>query len=152
MTLTTMNKKIVGWRERVGFPLLGVNEVIAKVDSGAKTSALHTFFIEPFEGEDGKEWVRFGLHPVRKEQTPEVIVEYPVKEKRNVSDSGGHIEYRYVIETELVVGDTRFTAEVTLTNRENMAYRMLLGRTALRQHFLVDCDLSYEQGCPVLNR
>ena len=145
-----MKKKTVGWREYVAFPELGIDEVIAKVDSGAKTSALHTFFIEPFTGKDGRDWVRFGLHPVRKKETPEVIAEALVKEIRNVSDSGGHVEARYVIETEFVVGDTRFKAELTLTNREKMAYRMLLGRTALREHFVVDCDLSYAQKKPVL--
>ena len=145
-----MIKKTVGWREYVAFPDLGIEQVIAKVDSGAKTSALHTFFIEPFTGEDGREWVRFGLHPIRKQQTPEVITQAVVKDKRNVTDSGGHIETRYVIETEFVVGSTRFMAELTLTNREKMAYRMLLGRTALREHFIVDCDLSYEQKKPVL--
>lgn len=145
-----MKKKTVGWREYVAFPDLGIEQVIAKVDSGAKTSALHTFFIEPFTGQDGREWVRFGLHPVRKKQTPEVIAQAPVKEVRNVSDSGGHIEARFVIETEFVVGDTRFMAELTLTNREKMAYRMLLGRTALREHFVVDCDLSYAQQKPVV--
>ncbi len=142
-------KKLLGWREKVALPALGIEQVVAKVDTGAKTSALHTFFIEPFTRNDGSEWVRFGLHPVRKQQTPEVIAEAPVKEKRNVSDSGGHIETRFVIETEFVVGNTRFLAELTLTNREKMAYRMLLGRTALREHFIVDCDLSYEQKEPI---
>ncbi|WP_028299835.1 ATP-dependent zinc protease family protein [Oceanospirillum beijerinckii] len=147
-----MKKKTVGWREHVAFPELGIDEVIAKVDSGAKTSALHTFFIDPFKGSDGRDWVRFGLHPVRKKETPEVIAEAPVKEIRNVSDSGGHVEARYVIETEFVVGNTRFMAELTLTNREKMAYRMLLGRTALRDHFVVDCDLSYAQKKPALKK
>lgn len=151
MTELQTKKCIVGWREAISIPALGVEEVIAKVDTGARTSAIHAFFVEPFTGPDGRDWVRFGLHPLRKKQEPELIVEAPVKDRRNVSDSGGHIEERYVIETELEVGDVKVTAEVTLTDRENMAYRMLLGRTALRGHFIVDSDLSYACSTPRLH-
>jgi len=149
MTEFSTKKRVVGWREAISIPALGVEEVIAKVDTGARTSAIHAFFVEPFIGKDGKNWVRFGLHPVRKQQQPELIVEAPIKDRRPVSDSGGHTEERYVIETELHIGDERLLAEITLTDRESMAYRMLLGRTALRGHFLVDSDLSYACSTPI---
>lgn len=145
------SKRIVGWREAIAIPALGVEEIIAKVDTGARTSAIHAFFVEPFTGDDGRAWVRFGLHPIRKQQHPELVVEAPVKDRRQVSDSGGHTEERYVIETELHVGDEVVLAEVTLTDRESMAYRMLLGRTALRGHFIVDSDLSYACSEPKLH-
>ncbi|OPX57117.1 Uncharacterized conserved protein [Oceanospirillum multiglobuliferum] len=141
-------KKVVGWREAICLPALGVDEVIAKVDTGARTSALHAYFVEPFTKENGEEWVRFGLHPIRKQQTPELIVEAKVKDRRKVSDSGGHSEDRYVIETDLLLGNQTVRAEITLTDRESMAYRMLLGRTALRGHFIVDSDLSYALSKP----
>lgn len=151
MTEHHTKKSIVGWREAIAVPSLGVEEVIAKVDTGARTSAIHAFFVEPFTGKDGRDWVRFGLHPLRKKQEPELIVEAPIKDRRAVSDSGGHTEERYVIETELHVGDVKVMAEVTLTDRETMAYRMLLGRTALRGHFIVDSDLSYACSEPKLH-
>lgn len=144
-------KQIVGWREAISIPSLGVEEVIAKVDTGARTSAIHAFFVEPFTGDDGRDWVRFGLHPLRKKQAPELIVEAPIKDRRPVSDSGGHTEERYVIETELHIGAAKVIAEVTLTDRESMAYRMLLGRTALRGNFIVDSDLSYACSSPHLH-
>lgn len=151
MTEPKTQKRIVGWREAISIPDLGVEEVIAKVDTGARTSAIHAFFVEPFTGHDGKAWVRFGLHPIRKQQQPELIVEAPVKDRRAVSDSGGHVEDRYVIEAELHIGREKVIAEVTLTDRESMAYRMLLGRTALRGHFIVDSDLSYACSTPHLH-
>lgn len=151
MTELQTKKRIVGWREAIAIPSLGVDEVIAKVDTGARTSAIHAFFVEPFTGKDGRDWVRFGLHPLRKKPAPELIVEAPVKDRRKVSDSGGHVEERYVIEAELLVGEEKVTAEITLTDRESMAYRMLLGRTALRGHFIVDSDLSYACSTPRLH-
>ncbi len=151
MTENPKHKRTLGWREALSIPSLGVEEIIAKVDTGARTSAIHAFFVEPFTATDGCDWVRFGLHPLRKEQQPELIVEAPVKDRRQVSDSGGHTEERYVIEATLNIGDEAVIAEITLTDRESMAYRMLLGRTALRGHFIVDPDLSYACSTPRLH-
>ncbi|OOV86704.1 ATP-dependent zinc protease family protein [Oceanospirillum linum] len=148
MTENPIHKRTLGWREALSIPSLGVEEIIAKVDTGARTSAIHAFFVEPFKAADGRDWVRFGLHPLRQEQQPELVVEAPVKDRRQVSDSGGHSEERYVIETVLKIGDETLVAEVTLTDRETMAYRMLLGRTALRGRFIVDPDLSYACSAP----
>ena len=120
----------IGWREWVKLPQLAIPAIKAKVDTGARTSALHAYFVEPFE-EDGRPMVRFGVHPLQKRLDIEIVCTAPVKDYREVSDSGGHREHRYVIETELVLGPQRKTVEMTLTNRDNMKFRMLLGRTAM---------------------
>lgn len=135
----------LGWREWITLPDLGDAEILAKVDTGAKTCALHTFYIDEFEKED-EMWIRFGLHPNRHSDKRALHCESRVKEKRDVTDSGGHTENRYVIETTIGVGEDRFPAEVTLTNRDNMKYRFLLGRNAIRRRFVVDPARSYRLG------
>lgn len=141
----TESRVTLGWREWIDLPGLNALDILAKVDTGAKTCALHTFYIDEFE-RDGVPWIRFGLHPNRHTDKFAVHCEAPVKERRDVTDSGGHTENRYVIETELQVGETRFPAEVTLTNRDNMKYRFLLGRNAMRRRFVVDPAGSYRLG------
>lgn len=136
---------IVGWREWVRLPDLGQAVIKAKIDTGARTSALHAYYVEPFEL-GGRNWVRFGLHPHQKDTEVEIECEAPVLDQRRVTDSGGHAEMRYVIATTLVLGNTAFQAEVTLTDRENMLFRMLLGRGALKPRFLVDSDESFLLG------
>lgn len=139
------DKQVLGWREWLGFPDLGIANIKAKVDTGARTSCLHAFYVEPFE-RDGAEWIRFGIHPNQKDVETEIHCEAPVKDRRVVRDSGGHEEYRYVIETTITLGKERLTAEVTLTDRDSMKFRALLGRTAIRQHHLVDPGRSFVQG------
>jgi hypothetical protein len=136
---------IIGWREWVGLPDLAISHIKAKVDTGAKTSALHAYYVTPFE-QDGKAWVRFGLHPLQKDSLTCIECEALVKDRRRVTDSGGHSEDRYVIETTLVVKGEEYPIEVTLTDRENMRFRMLLGRSALKRRFLVDSAKSFALG------
>ncbi|MDH5738652.1 MAG: RimK/LysX family protein, partial [Gammaproteobacteria bacterium] len=114
-------------------------------DTGAKTCALHAFYIEEFEKQDQK-WVRFGVHPVKKDTSCVIDCEAPIKDRREVTDSGGHSELRYVIETHILVGQERILEEITLTNRDNMKYRTLLGRNALKKRFVVDPSRSYLLG------
>lgn len=125
-----INKITIGWREWLALPKLNIPAIKAKIDTGARTSALHAFFVEPFNKDD-QQMVRFGVHPLQKRLDVEVICEAPVKDFREISDSGGHREMRYVIETEILLGDLTKRIEMTLTNRDNMKFRMLLGRTAM---------------------
>lgn len=136
---------IIGWREWVGLPDLGISHIKAKVDTGAKTSALHAYYVTPYE-QEGKTWVRFGLHPLQKDSLICIECNALVKDVRRVTDSGGHSEDRYVIDTTLVVKGEEYTIEVTLTDRENMRFRMLLGRSALKHRFLVDSAQSFVLG------
>ena len=137
-------KLVLGWREWLSFPDLGIERIKAKVDTGARTSCLHAFFVEPFE--KGKEdWVRFGIHPRQGDTDEAVYCEAPLKDRRTVRDSGGHEELRYVIEAQVLIGSHRHAVEVTLTDRDSMKFRALLGRTAIRGHYVVDSGRSYVQ-------
>ena len=134
----------IGWREWLALPELKVPAIKAKIDTGARTSALHAFLVEPFIN-DGCQMVRFGVHPLQKRLDIEIFCVAPVKDFREVSDSGGHKEMRYVIETEILLGEFSKRIEITLTNRDNMKFRMLLGRTAM-EGLLIVPDKSYLMG------
>ncbi len=141
------HRPVIGWREWLSLPELGIAHIKAKVDTGARTSALHTFELEPYQDQDIA-MVRFLVHPWQ--DRDDVIIEChaPILEQRWVTDSGGHREQRFVIVSPLQLGDQSWPVELTLTNRDSMKFRMLLGRTAMRRRFVVDPALSYQLGTP----
>jgi hypothetical protein len=141
-----MDEIRIGWREWCSLPELLIPSIKAKIDTGARTSALHAFFVEPYE-EGGRQMVRFGVHPLQKQNDIEIICSCPVKDFREVSDSGGHREMRYVIETPVKLGQWVWPIEMTLTNRDSMKFRMLLGRTAMPGIIVVP-DQSFLFGRP----
>ena len=135
-------KLLLGWREWLALPELGIHRIKAKIDTGARTSALHTFGVEPYERE-GVLRVRFWVHPLQRVDSVEICCEARVLDRRTVRDSGGHEEERYVIRTRVQVAQACWPIEVTLTDRDSMGFRMLLGRTAIRRRYLVDPGRSY---------
>lgn len=143
MELTHACKKIIaGWREWIALPELGIERIKAKVDTGARTSTLHAFALAPYQ-ENGKDRIRFNIHPIQKDDTTLLNCEAGIFDHRWVTDSGGHRERRFVIKTPLIIGGQRWTIEMTLTNRDAMGFRMLLGRTALEEKITVDPSQSY---------
>jgi len=134
----------LGWAEWVSLPSLGLPAIKAKVDTGAKTSALHAVAVEPFGSADNPQ-VRFIMHPDPDDPRIEVVCSARVIGRRSVASSNGESESRYVIETPIRIGDETWPIEITLTNRETMGYRMLLGRSAIQEHKHIDPSESYLQ-------
>ena len=135
--------QLIGWREWVGLPDLGIKRLKVKVDTGARTSALHAFSVETYMREENVEWVKFGIHPKQHSNDLEVFCHAPILDKRLVRDSGGHQTERIVIGTDVQLGALRTRIELTLTSRDDMLFRMLLGRTAMRGRFVVDPARSF---------
>ena len=145
MAKQSSERIVLGWREWVSLPQLGIDRIKAKVDTGARTSALHGFEIEPFE-ERGVQRVRFLIHPVQRDNDTVLECIADVVDRRKVRDSGGHQEMRWVIRSDIVIGPNRWPAELTLTSRDDMLFRMLLGRTAMSGMAVVDPARSYLVG------
>ncbi len=141
---------LVGWREWISLPELGINAIKAKVDTGARTSTLHAYFVEPFSDSTGEN-VRFGIHPVQHNTNIAVTCVASVIDIRKVTDSGGHQENRFVIKTPIQIGGHEWNVEMTLTNRDTMLFRLLLGRTAMRNRIIVNPAKSYLMGKELKN-
>ncbi len=135
-------KPTIGWREWVRLPGLTELPIKAKVDTGARTSTLHAFGVEEFE-RDGEPWARFGFHPNQRDEGTEAEAEAPLVDRRTIKPSSGQGELRHVIATELVIDGRSLPIELTLTRRDAMGFRMLLGRRVLREGFVVDPSRSY---------
>lgn len=136
--------QVLGWRECLALPDLGVSAIRAKVDTGARSSALHVDAMETFVL-DGREWVRFSLDGAG-DAAAAGAATLPVHDRRVVTDSGGHRTERVFVLTDVVLGGQRWTIEMNLSYRRNMLFPMLLGRTALAGRFLVDASQSYAFG------
>lgn len=128
---------MVGWNEWCALPELHIPAIKAKIDTGAKTSALHAFNIHPF-AHHGKHFVRFDLHPLQSNDKVVVTCRAAVIDQRYVMSSNGHKEHRYVISTTLRLGSSAWKIELTLSNRDPLKFRMLLGREALNHRVIID--------------
>lgn len=132
----------LGWREWVKLPDLGLDLVKAKVDTGARTSSLHAFEVRDFE-EAGVHRVEFKMHPNQRDSDTVVVCVADIVDQRVVRDSGGHREKRWVIETPIAIGPHTWNIELNLTSRDDMLFRMLLGRTAMKRRALVNPARSF---------
>lgn len=135
-------KPIIGWREWVILPKLHVEKIKAKVDTGARTSSLHAFDLK-FSKRKGEDYVSFNIHPIQKDSEITIPCKAKVIDYRKVKSSNGQSEMRPVILVDVILGNEKWPIELTLTNRDEMGFRMLLGRTALKKKFLIDPGKSY---------
>lgn len=147
-TKARRNRTIVGWREWVALPDLKVPFIKAKLDTGARTSALHAFAIRQYE-QDGVAMVEFDIHPVQRDSTFSIHASAPLLEERRVRSSNGKVERRPVIMTRVSLLGVDWPIELTLTRRDMMGFRLLLGRQALRRRLMVDPGVSFLAGSTV---
>ncbi|HEX9569527.1 MAG TPA: RimK/LysX family protein [Rhodospirillales bacterium] len=138
-------KRAAGWREWVSLPSIGVGSIKAKLDTGARTSALHAFNIETYWS-DGELWARFFVHPYQKNDAREIACDARIEDIRIVSNPGGRRQRRLVIRTDVRLGDETWPIDLSLTDRDEMGFRLLIGRTAMHGNLIVDPDHSYLLG------
>ncbi|MDA0747381.1 MAG: RimK/LysX family protein [bacterium] len=139
---------IIGWREWLSLPTLGISEVKAKIDTGARSSALYAFNVKRFRRDD-EQMVRFSVHPYQRDGRTTVVSEAVLLEDRIIRSSTGHEEVRPVIRTTVKILEREWEIELTLANRDDMGFRMLLGREAIRGRFLIDTGRSFRAGKPL---
>lgn len=144
LTQRARSLPVIGWREWLSLPDLGISTIKVKVDTGARTSALHAFDLEYFE-RDGQSMVQFAIHPFQRNDILSKVTTAALMDEREVRSSNGQSEIRPVVTTLVQLGDRQWPIELTLTNRDAMGFRMLLGRQALQDRFLVDPSQSYLQ-------
>ena len=142
MSEPTHSNTLSGWREWVQLPEVGVPWIKAKLDTGAQTSSIHAYDVEAFD-RDGTAWVKFRIRPWQRSDADEVEIERPVHDVRRVRSSSGHVQERFVVLMPLVLVGFEVTAEVTLSNRDAMGFRMLIGREALSRGYVVDSARSF---------
>lgn len=138
-------KITAGWREWVSLPELGGARIKAKLDTGARTSAIHAWNIELEERED-EAWLSFDLHPLQRDNRRVIPCRARLLETRTITNTGGHKERRYIIRTPLTLGNATWPIELSLANRDEMGFRMLIGRTAIRGRLVVDPGRSFLLG------
>lgn len=136
------SKLIAGWREWAQLPDLHIEKIKVKVDTGAKTSSLHAFDISPFTYM-GEEWIQFDIHPFQDNDTITHTCTCPIVDYRWITSSSGHKQQRFIIHTTLKLGEFSSVIEISLANRDEMGFRMLLGRKALKGKILVDPSHSF---------
>jgi hypothetical protein len=137
-----LDRVIIGWREWLDLPDLGITKIKAKIDTGARSSALHAFHLHSFDKGD-RNLIRFQVHPYQKDSHHTVTATAEILEWRQVTNSGGNSQLRPVIKTNVLLGGRQWAIELTLTNRDVMGFRMLLGREALKKGFLVHPNKSF---------
>ena len=148
-TMKKVNKKaqelaIIGWRETLALPDLGIKSIKAKIDTGARTSALHAFDCQEI-AQNNRKIIRFAVHPIQRDNKQTILAEAELLEYRKITNSGGKAQVRPVILSTVILGKHQWQVELTLTNRDVMGFRMLLGRQAVRDRFLVDPRRSFLQ-------
>jgi len=143
--MTGNSRRIAGWREWVGLAGLGVESIKAKLDTGARTSAIHAFDVESYS-RDGEQRVRLFIHPVQKDDTLKIACDERVADIRTVSNPGGRREKRFIIRTDLRLGGDVWPIDLSLTDRDEMGFRLLIGRTAMEGRLMVDPDHSFQLG------
>lgn len=136
---------LIGWREWAAFPELGVDRIKAKIDTGAKSSAVHAFRIRIVE-KDGAPWAEFLLHPMQKRKRPEMKCAAPIVDRRRIRSSNGAVEERLIVRTMLRLGGREWPIDLSLAARDEMGFRLLLGRDALRKKFIIDPSASFLLG------
>ena len=137
-----VSRAVIGWREWVQLPSLLELPIKAKIDTGARTSAIHAFNISRIEV-DGMPWVEFGVHPVQRLRHPEVRCRAPLLDQRMITSSNGHKQLRYIIKTMASIGEVHWPIELSLADRDQLGFRMLLGREAIRRRFVIDPSRSF---------